>query len=172
MHNSVYILETHNERVVVILCDKLKSAWIGLTAIIPTIMIGNKEIELPAIHMTNRFIGTCFIGPRATSHDRYNKISKELVRKPSPPKVTLRTKLFKRNHTLSIRDWSTALSFLDWSVALCFTQLNGIGRSWLLATAVLQNKIESQLYFNLCNSTGLQMVISIHAPWFSYNHYY
>lgn len=37
--------------------------------IIPTIMIGNMEIEFPAIHIMNRFIGICLIGPKAISQD-------------------------------------------------------------------------------------------------------
>ena len=44
----------------------------GLTAIMPTIIIGNIDIELPAIHMTKRFIGTCFMGAKPMSHARYN----------------------------------------------------------------------------------------------------
>lgn len=49
-------------------------AWKGLTAIIPTIIIGKIDIELPAIHIMNRFIGTCLIGPKATSHDLCERI--------------------------------------------------------------------------------------------------
>jgi hypothetical protein len=41
----------------------------GLKNIMPTIIIGKIEIELPAIHMMKKFIGICFKGPRAMSHD-------------------------------------------------------------------------------------------------------
>ena len=50
-----------------------KKAWIGLTAIIPTIIIGKIDIEFPAIHIINRFIGSCLMGANATSHDLYAK---------------------------------------------------------------------------------------------------
>lgn len=43
----------------------------GLKNIIPTIMMGKIDIELPAIHMMNIFIGTCLIGPNAMSHDLF-----------------------------------------------------------------------------------------------------
>lgn len=32
-------------------------------------MIGNIDIEFPAIYIINKFIGTCFIGASAKSHD-------------------------------------------------------------------------------------------------------
>ena len=51
-------------------------ACMGLTAIIPTIIIGNIDIEFPAIHIINKFIGTCLIGPRAISHERCKGIIK------------------------------------------------------------------------------------------------
>ena len=35
----------------------------------PTIMSGNMDIELPAIYIIKRFIGTCFRGPSAKSQD-------------------------------------------------------------------------------------------------------
>ena len=50
-----------------------RMAWIGLKNIIPTIMMGKMEMELPAIHMMNMFIGTCLMGPRAMSHDLCNR---------------------------------------------------------------------------------------------------
>jgi len=34
-------------------------AWIGLTNIMPTIMMGKMEMELPTMYIMNRFIGTC-----------------------------------------------------------------------------------------------------------------
>jgi len=45
------------------------SACMGRINIMPTIMMGNTEIVLPAIHMMNTFMGTCLMGPRAMSHD-------------------------------------------------------------------------------------------------------
>lgn len=41
-------------------------------AIMPTIMIGKIDIEFPAIHIINKFIGTCLIGPNAVSQDLCN----------------------------------------------------------------------------------------------------
>ena len=41
-------------------------ACTGLTHIMPTIMMGNREMVLPAIHMMNRLRGSCFHGPSAT----------------------------------------------------------------------------------------------------------
>lgn len=32
-------------------------------------MMGNIEIEFPAMYIINKFIGTCFIGANAKSHD-------------------------------------------------------------------------------------------------------
>lgn len=49
-----------------VLCVANK-AFIGRTINIPTIIIGNIEMEFPAMYIINRFIGTCFKGPRATS---------------------------------------------------------------------------------------------------------
>ena len=46
-----------------------RRALTGLRNIIPTIMIGNMEMELPAMYMMNRFIGICLNGPSAISHD-------------------------------------------------------------------------------------------------------
>lgn len=46
-----------------------KSALTGLRNIIPTIMIGKIEIELPAMYIMNRFIGICLNGPSAMSQD-------------------------------------------------------------------------------------------------------
>jgi len=43
--------------------------------IMPTIIIGNMEIELPAIHIMNKFIGNCFRGPNAMSQDFYNNVN-------------------------------------------------------------------------------------------------
>lgn len=45
----------------------------GLKNIMPTIMIGKMDIELPAIHIMKKFIGICFRGPKAMSHDLYRK---------------------------------------------------------------------------------------------------
>ena len=45
-------------------------ACIGRMNIIPTIMMGKIPMELPAIHMMNRFMGTCLIGANATSQER------------------------------------------------------------------------------------------------------
>lgn len=47
-------------------------ALIGLRNNIPTIINGNIEIESPAIYMMNKFIGICFNGPKAMSHERCN----------------------------------------------------------------------------------------------------
>jgi len=55
------------------LCCIDRNAWIGRINIIPTIIIGNMEMELPAIHIMNKFIGNCFSGPSAMSHDFYNR---------------------------------------------------------------------------------------------------
>ena len=38
--------------------------------IIPMIMMGKMEMELPLMYMMNRFIGSCLIGARAMFHDR------------------------------------------------------------------------------------------------------
>ena len=57
------------------LCCIDRNAWIGRINIIPTIIIGNMEMELPAIHIMNKFIGNCFSGPSAMSHDFYNNRS-------------------------------------------------------------------------------------------------
>ena len=46
-----------------------RRALTGLRNIIPTIMIGKIEIELPAMYIMNRFIGICLNGPSAKSHD-------------------------------------------------------------------------------------------------------
>lgn len=48
-------------------------ACMGLKNIMPTIMIGKMDIELPAIHIMKKFIGICFRGPKAMSHDLYRK---------------------------------------------------------------------------------------------------
>lgn len=45
-------------------------AWIGLHAIMQTIMMGKMEMVFPDMYMMNRFIGICFRGPRATSQQR------------------------------------------------------------------------------------------------------
>ena len=39
--------------------------WTGLINIITIIMMGKREIELPAIHRTKAFSGSCFQGPSA-----------------------------------------------------------------------------------------------------------
>ena len=56
-----------------LLCCIERNAWMGRINIIPTIIIGNIEIELPAIHIMNKFIGNCFRGPSAMSQDFYNR---------------------------------------------------------------------------------------------------
>jgi len=48
----------------------LNRARIGLTNIMPTIMIGNMEMELPTMYIMKRFIGTDFSGCKATSQER------------------------------------------------------------------------------------------------------
>lgn len=45
-------------------------ALIGLKIIIPMIMIGKMEMELPLIYMINKFMGTCLMGPKAIFQDR------------------------------------------------------------------------------------------------------
>lgn len=49
------------------LADMDMRAWMGLQAIMHTIMMGKMEIVLPDMYMMNRFMGICFRGPRATS---------------------------------------------------------------------------------------------------------
>jgi len=44
--------------------------------IMPTIIIGNMEMELPAIHIMNKFIGNCLSGPSAMSQDFYKTDTK------------------------------------------------------------------------------------------------
>lgn len=46
------------------------SAWMGLQAIMHTIMMGKMEMVLPDMYMMKRFMGICFRGPRATSQQR------------------------------------------------------------------------------------------------------
>lgn len=46
------------------------SAWIGLQAIMQTIMVGKMEIVFPAMYMMNKFMGICFKGPKAISQQR------------------------------------------------------------------------------------------------------
>ena len=58
------------------------SALTGLRNIIPTIMMGNMEIELPAMYMMNRFMGICLNGPRAKSQYFYVKTKNLLQVKP------------------------------------------------------------------------------------------
>lgn len=52
-----------------LLCWRVNNAFTGLIINIPTIIIGNIDIELPAIYIINKFIGTCLRGPKAKSHD-------------------------------------------------------------------------------------------------------
>lgn len=52
------------------LADMDMRAWMGLQAIMQTIMMGKMEIVLPDMYMMKRFIGICFRGPRATSQQR------------------------------------------------------------------------------------------------------
>lgn len=54
----------------------VRSAFTRRKNNIPIIIIGNIEIEFPAIYIMNRFIGTCFRGAKAISHDFY-KIRKK-----------------------------------------------------------------------------------------------
>ena len=63
-----YKCTTVRERRILLFC-MVRMAWIGLKNIMPTIMMGKIEMELPAIHMMNMFIGTCLMGPSAMSHD-------------------------------------------------------------------------------------------------------
>lgn len=46
-----------------------KSALISRMTIMPTIIMGKMDMELPLMYMTSRFIGTCLMGPRASSQD-------------------------------------------------------------------------------------------------------
>ena len=52
------------------LADMDMRAWMGLQAIMHTIMMGKMEIVFPDMYMMNRFMGICFRGPRATSQQR------------------------------------------------------------------------------------------------------
>ena len=49
--------------------DIENKALTGFRNIIPTIMIGNNEMVLPAMYIINNVIGICFSGPIAISHD-------------------------------------------------------------------------------------------------------
>ena len=51
--------------------SKLVSQKTNLTIIMITIMIGKMDMLFPDMYMMNRFMGTCFIGPRATSQLRF-----------------------------------------------------------------------------------------------------
>jgi len=42
-----------------LLVCNVNNALTGLTINIPTIMIGNMEMEFPAIYIINKFMGTC-----------------------------------------------------------------------------------------------------------------
>lgn len=53
-----------------LLADMDMRAWMGLQAIMQTIMMGKMEIVLPDMYMMKRFIGICLRGPRATSQQR------------------------------------------------------------------------------------------------------
>lgn len=55
------------------------SAWMGLQAIIQTIMMGKMEMVFPDMYMMNKFMGICFKGPRATSQQRCLKQTIVLV---------------------------------------------------------------------------------------------
>ena len=46
-------------------------------SIITTIMMGNREIVLPAIHITKALSGSCFQGPRAIDQPNYAVRQKE-----------------------------------------------------------------------------------------------
>ena len=52
------------------LADMDMRAWMGLQAIMQTIMMGKMEMVFPDMYMMNRFMGICFRGPRATSQQR------------------------------------------------------------------------------------------------------
>ena len=43
----------------------------NLTIIMITIMMGKMDMLFPDMYMIKRFIGTCFMGPRATSQLRF-----------------------------------------------------------------------------------------------------
>ena len=52
------------------LLDEIVSkALMGRKNSIPTIMIGNMDMELPAMYIMKRFIGSCLMGPKAMSQD-------------------------------------------------------------------------------------------------------
>lgn len=55
------------------LADNDMSAWMGLHAIIHTIIMGKMEMVLPDMYMINRFMGICFRGPSATSQHLYTQ---------------------------------------------------------------------------------------------------
>lgn len=61
------------------LADMDMSAWMGLQAIIQTIMMGKMEMVFPDMYMMNKFMGICFKGPRATSQQRCLKQTIVLV---------------------------------------------------------------------------------------------
>ena len=46
-------------------------------SIMATIIMGKREIEEPAIHITNAFRGSCFQGPMATLHPSYIERERE-----------------------------------------------------------------------------------------------
>lgn len=52
-----------------LLCCSVNNALTGLMINMQTIMIGKIEMELPAMYMINRFMGTCLRGPSARSQD-------------------------------------------------------------------------------------------------------
>lgn len=52
-----------------LLCCRVNSALTGLMMSIQTIIMGKIEMELPAIYMIKRFMGTCLRGPNARSQD-------------------------------------------------------------------------------------------------------
>lgn len=61
------------------LADMDMSAWMGLHAIIHTIMMGNMEMVFPDMYMMKRFMGICFSGPRATSQHLYTHTHTQAV---------------------------------------------------------------------------------------------
>ena len=62
---------------------KLNIALIGPRKSIPTIMIGNIDMELPAMYMMKRFIGICFNGANAISQDFFTTKLLSTSRLPS-----------------------------------------------------------------------------------------
>lgn len=73
----------NNNNLTVLLDLTARRALTGLRNIMPTIMMGKMEIELPAMYIMNRFIGICLNGPSAISHDFWkwhnNKVETQAI---------------------------------------------------------------------------------------------